>query len=66
MTIAVFPENFSQIAATIAELQLKELKLVCSPFSLWKKRLKKLSKTENFENLSIERFLGCVCDDFDK
>jgi hypothetical protein len=59
--MAVFPENFSQIAGTIAELQLKELKLDCSPFSPWKKRLKKL----NFENLSIERFLGCVCDDFD-
>jgi hypothetical protein len=41
--MAVFPENFSQIAATIAELQLKELKLDCSPFSPWKKRLKKLS-----------------------
>jgi hypothetical protein len=55
--MVIFPENFSQISATIAELQLKELKHVCSPLSPWKNRLKKLSKTENFLNLSIGRFL---------
>jgi hypothetical protein len=43
MSGAIFPENFSQVAATIAELQLKERKLVSVGFSPWKKRLKKLS-----------------------
>jgi hypothetical protein len=28
--MAIFPENFSQISATIAELQLKELKGIVS------------------------------------
>jgi hypothetical protein len=36
MSMAIFPENFSQVAATIAELQLKELKLVSVGFSPWK------------------------------
>jgi hypothetical protein len=49
MSMAVFSQNFSHIAAIIDMSNLNQLKHVWSSFSPWKNQLKRLSLTKMLE-----------------